>query len=190
MTATDPRTVGVPTELYIAGRWRPSTDGARFPVSRPGHRRDARQRGQRRGERRPGRCGRRARGWWCLGRDAAAPRSEILRRAFELMTARAEDLAELIVAENGKAMPTRGARSIYAAEFFRWYAEEAVRLDRHVSDARPRGAQPDPGAAPAGRRERAHHAVELPGRHGHPQDRPGAGGRLHRHAQARAARPR
>jgi succinate-semialdehyde dehydrogenase/glutarate-semialdehyde dehydrogenase len=61
--------------------------------------------------------------------SATAPRDrgEILRRAFEMMTERAEEIAELIVWENGKALPDAQGESAYAAEFFRWYAEEAVR---------------------------------------------------------------
>jgi succinate-semialdehyde dehydrogenase/glutarate-semialdehyde dehydrogenase len=52
----------------------------------------------------------------------------VLRRAFELMTDRAEQLARLIVLENGKALADARSEVAYAAEFFRWYAEEAVRL--------------------------------------------------------------
>ncbi|MFP5333346.1 MAG: NAD-dependent succinate-semialdehyde dehydrogenase [Acidimicrobiia bacterium] len=54
-------------------------------------------------------------------------RSEILRRAFELMTERADELAELIVLEMGKALGEAKAEAAYAAEFFRWYSGEAVR---------------------------------------------------------------
>jgi succinate-semialdehyde dehydrogenase/glutarate-semialdehyde dehydrogenase len=55
-------------------------------------------------------------------------RSEILRRCFELMTARAETLAALISLENGKALRDARGEVAYAAEFFRWNAEEAVRI--------------------------------------------------------------
>ncbi|MSZ10948.1 MAG: aldehyde dehydrogenase family protein, partial [Actinobacteria bacterium] len=60
---------------------------------------------------------------------ATAPRvrSEILRQAFEIMTAEADYLAELVSKENGKALPDAKGEVIYAAEFFRWFAEEAVR---------------------------------------------------------------
>ena len=61
---------------------------------------------------------------------AATPprkRGEILRRAYELMIERAEPLARLMVLENGKALPDARAEITYAAEFFRWYGEEAVR---------------------------------------------------------------
>jgi len=72
---------------------------------------------------------------------ATAPRerSEILRRAFELMTDRAGELAKLISLENGKALVDARGEVTYAAEFFRWYAEEAVRADGTVATA-PSGA--------------------------------------------------
>ena len=73
---------------------------------------------------------------------AATPprqRGEILRRAFELMMQRAEPLARLMVAENGKALPDARAEVTYAAEFFRWYGEEAVRILGSLSVA-PGGA--------------------------------------------------
>jgi succinate-semialdehyde dehydrogenase/glutarate-semialdehyde dehydrogenase len=54
-------------------------------------------------------------------------RSEILRKAFEIMTAEADYIAELISKENGKALPDAKGEVLYAAEFFRWFAEEAVR---------------------------------------------------------------
>jgi succinate-semialdehyde dehydrogenase/glutarate-semialdehyde dehydrogenase len=71
------------------------------------------------------------------GWAATAPRerAEILRRAFTLMTERAEALAELIVTENGKALRDARGEVAYAADFFRWYAEEAVRVSGSVSMA-------------------------------------------------------
>ncbi|MDQ4055563.1 MAG: NAD-dependent succinate-semialdehyde dehydrogenase [Actinomycetota bacterium] len=73
---------------------------------------------------------------------AATPprqRSEVLRRAFELMTERADELAHLISLENGKALTDARGEVAYAAEFFRWYAEEAVRASGSVMTA-PSGA--------------------------------------------------
>jgi succinate-semialdehyde dehydrogenase/glutarate-semialdehyde dehydrogenase len=55
-------------------------------------------------------------------------RSEILRRCFELMIERSEMLATLISLENGKALRDARGEVAYAAEFFRWNAEEAVRI--------------------------------------------------------------
>ena len=66
-------------------------------------------------------------------------RSEVLRRGFELMTARADELAHLISLENGKALTDARGETAYAAEFFRWYAEEAVRASGAVMTA-PSGA--------------------------------------------------
>jgi succinate-semialdehyde dehydrogenase/glutarate-semialdehyde dehydrogenase len=66
-------------------------------------------------------------------------RAECLRRAFGLMTERADALARLMVLENGKALRDAKAEVLYSAEFFRWYAEEAVRMEGSVSVA-PSGA--------------------------------------------------
>jgi succinate-semialdehyde dehydrogenase/glutarate-semialdehyde dehydrogenase len=72
---------------------------------------------------------------------ATAPRTraEILRRAFELMTARSDEIAHLISLENGKALGDARGETAYAAEFFRWYAEEAVRAAGELMTA-PSGA--------------------------------------------------
>jgi succinate-semialdehyde dehydrogenase/glutarate-semialdehyde dehydrogenase len=64
-------------------------------------------------------------GWRVL---APRDRAEILRAAYELMRERAEQLAVLIARENGKALNDARGEVAYAAEFFRWYSEEAVRL--------------------------------------------------------------
>jgi succinate-semialdehyde dehydrogenase/glutarate-semialdehyde dehydrogenase len=54
-------------------------------------------------------------------------RSEILRKAFELMVAESDALATLVSRENGKVFSDAKGEIAYAAEFFRWFAEEAVR---------------------------------------------------------------
>ncbi len=56
-------------------------------------------------------------------------RGEILRRAFELITDRVDDLALLMTLEMGKPLKESRAEVAYAAEFLRWFAEEAVRID-------------------------------------------------------------
>jgi len=61
-------------------------------------------------------------------KTAPRVRGEILRKAFELMSAEADYLAELISKENGKALPDAKGEVAYAAEFFRWFSEEAVRI--------------------------------------------------------------
>jgi succinate-semialdehyde dehydrogenase/glutarate-semialdehyde dehydrogenase len=141
MTSTDldPRVVGVPTDLFIGGTWRGSEDGSRFAVLDPAT-----------GEALASVAnGTVADGLAAVAAaDAAAPawaatpprqRAEILRKAFELMIERTDEIAALMVAENGKAMPDARGETVYAAEFFRWYAEEAVRLIGSVQTA-PSGA--------------------------------------------------
>ncbi len=56
-------------------------------------------------------------------------RGEILRRAFEAIIERADDLALLMTLEMGKPVHESKGEVLYAAEFFRWFAEEAVRID-------------------------------------------------------------
>jgi succinate-semialdehyde dehydrogenase/glutarate-semialdehyde dehydrogenase len=132
-----PETVGVPTQLLIGGEWVDASDGRTFEVDDPSTGDviatvadasvedglaavDAAEAA--------------LPGW------AATPprqRSEILRRTFELMTERTDALARLIVRENGKALSDARGEVTYAAEFFRWFAEEAVRAggDLHTAPA-------------------------------------------------------
>jgi succinate-semialdehyde dehydrogenase/glutarate-semialdehyde dehydrogenase len=61
-------------------------------------------------------------------RSAPRNRSRVLNRAYEIMQERRADLADLITAENGKCTAEALAEIDYASEYFRWYAEEAVRI--------------------------------------------------------------
>jgi succinate-semialdehyde dehydrogenase/glutarate-semialdehyde dehydrogenase len=73
---------------------------------------------------------------------AATPprdRGEILRRAYELITERTEDLALLMTLEMGKPLKESRAEIAYGSEFFRWFSEEAVRISGRYSMA-PNGA--------------------------------------------------
>jgi succinate-semialdehyde dehydrogenase/glutarate-semialdehyde dehydrogenase len=126
---------GVPTDLYIDGAFRPASDGARFDVHDPatgdtiasvaaGTVDDSLAAVTAAHEALPA---------W--GATAPRQRSEILRRAFELMTDRSAEIAELIVRENGKSFADAAGETAYAAEFFRWYAEEAVRSLGSLSTA-------------------------------------------------------
>ena len=63
-------------------------------------------------------------GW---AKTAPRFRSEILRKAFEIMVSEADHLATLVSKENGKVFSDAKGEVLYAAEFFRWFAEEAVR---------------------------------------------------------------
>ncbi len=68
-------------------------------------------------------------------------RSEVLRKTWELMTARLPEFARLITLENGKARTDAMGEAAYAAEFFRWFAEEAVRADGMITHAPASGAR-------------------------------------------------
>jgi len=63
------------------------------------------------------------------GYTPARVRAEILRRTFEIMTAEVETCARLISLENGKAWRDAIGEATYAAEFFRWFSEEASRVE-------------------------------------------------------------
>ena len=139
--ATHEQTVldGVPRALYIAGEWREASGGRTLPVEDPST-----------GE------------TLCEVADASPDdalaalaaaheaqaswrahppreRGEILRRAFEELTRRADELALLMTLEMGKPLAESRAEIAYAAEFFRWFAEEAVRIEGSYSVA-PTGA--------------------------------------------------
>jgi len=118
--------VDTPTRLLIGGQWSAGQRGV-LPVIDPATEQpiaEVADAGVQDGLDAVGAAAAALPGW-----AARAPRErgECLRRAFELMIERAEPLARLMVAENGKALPDARGEIAYAAEFFRWYAEEAVR---------------------------------------------------------------
>ena len=119
----------VPKDLFIGGAWRPAQEGRTFDVEDPST-----------GE------------VLCAVADATPAdglaaleaalkaqeswaqhppreRGEILRRAYEAIMRRREELAVLMTLEMGKPLPESRTEVAYAAEFFRWFAEEAVRVD-------------------------------------------------------------
>jgi succinate-semialdehyde dehydrogenase / glutarate-semialdehyde dehydrogenase len=119
--------VGAPTQLLIGGVWRDSSDGKTFSVDDPATGEVIATVAD--GSVEDGLAAVSAAADALPGWSATPPRqrSEILRRTFELMTQRTEELARLIVRENGKALSDARGEVTYAAEFFRWFAEEAVR---------------------------------------------------------------
>lgn len=72
-------------------------------------------------------------------KTAPRVRGEVLRKTYELMIAQSDDLAMLMSLENGKTLVDAKAEVTYAAEFFRWFSEEAVRIDGSIRNA-PSGA--------------------------------------------------
>lgn len=77
-------------------------------------------------------------------------RANVLSKAFELCTAQLDTIAQLITLENGKAREDAIGEARYATEFFRWYAEEAVRIDGHLGRAPASGARTLVHQKPAG----------------------------------------
>ncbi|WP_245494366.1 NAD-dependent succinate-semialdehyde dehydrogenase [Mesorhizobium sp. M4B.F.Ca.ET.017.02.2.1] len=125
--------------LYIGGRWQPSSEGRVIEVVDPSTEAviavvpDATLADAAAAVNAASKA---AAGW---RETSPRRRSEILRRCFELMTERAEILAALISLENGKALRDARSEVAYAAEFFRWNAEEAVRISGEFGLA-PSGA--------------------------------------------------
>jgi succinate-semialdehyde dehydrogenase / glutarate-semialdehyde dehydrogenase len=123
------------TNLAIGGEWREASDGSAISVLDPstgeeiaavasGSADDARAAVDAAAEAGP-----------AFAAMAPRDRSEILRRAFEIMVSRADSIAELIVAEMGKAYGEARAEATYAAEFFRWFSGEAVRNVGYINTA-------------------------------------------------------
>jgi succinate-semialdehyde dehydrogenase / glutarate-semialdehyde dehydrogenase len=140
----------VPTQLFLGGEWRDASDGKTFDVDNPAT-----------GEiiasvasatvedgKRALDAAEKALPLW----SALKPRErgEILRKAFELIMAQKEELARIITMENGKAMPDSRAEIAYAAEFFRWSSEEAVRVIGDFYRGPSTGARVLVGHKPAG----------------------------------------
>lgn len=127
------------TDLYIGGGWRKASSGESIPVLDPATGAvfaEVASAGVEDGLSAVASAADALPAW---SRTSPRERGEVLRRTFELMMQRQQSLAELIVRENGKAMNDAVAEVRYAAEFFRWYAEEAVRAIGEVSRA-PSGA--------------------------------------------------
>jgi len=118
----------VPTDLFIGGKWLESASGRRIDVMDPSTETPLASVANATPE--EGIAAIDAAAGAAAGWAATPPRqrAEILRKAYELMSGRLDWFAELISLENGKALPDARGEAAYAAEFFRWYAEEAVRI--------------------------------------------------------------
>src|SRR5271170_2783097 len=118
----------VPTDLYIAGHWRAAAAGGTLAVEDPSTQEplvevaDAQEAdalaalaaaADKQAE-------------WAM--TAPRERGEVLRRAYEAIVKETEELALLMTLEMGKALAESRAEIAYAAEFFRWFSEEAVRI--------------------------------------------------------------
>lgn len=122
-----------PTGLLIAGRWIDAT--GQLPVQDPATLRTLAMVGDASVDEALAAVTAAAAAFPAWAARPARERAEILRAAFELMTAELEDCARLIVLENGKAWNDAMAEARYAADFLRWFSEEAVRIEGGFRDA-------------------------------------------------------
>ncbi len=118
----------VPTDLFIAGQWRAASGGGTLAVEDPATTETLVEVADAQAQD--------ALAALAAAADAQArwavhpprERGEILRRAYEAIVERTDDLALLMTLEMGKSVAESRAEISYAAEFFRWFSEEAVRI--------------------------------------------------------------
>ncbi len=117
----------VPTGILVGGQWRDASDGGRFDVENPatGEILASVASGTADDARAGLAAAAQAQESWA--RTPSRGRSEVLRRSFDLVTERAQDLALLMTLEMGKPFAESLGEVRYGAEFLRWFAEEAVR---------------------------------------------------------------
>jgi succinate-semialdehyde dehydrogenase/glutarate-semialdehyde dehydrogenase len=140
----------VPTQLLIGGRWVDAAGGETFEVLNPADEQVLTRVAD----------GTPADGERALAAAAAAQqewratepraRGEILRKAFELLTERADDFARLMTLEMGKTLAEAKGEVTYGAEFFRWFSEEAVRVHGRYAEAPLGGSRLITMKAPVG----------------------------------------
>src|SRR5215207_9332301 len=141
MAAYDNLLANVPTDLWIGGQWKKSSDGARFDVIDPATERKIASVASASIDDAKAALDAAAAAFGPWAAKKPRERGEILRKAFELIMRDAERLAKLITIENGKALSDSRGEVAYAAEFFRWNAEEAVRNLGSLSRAPASGAR-------------------------------------------------
>ncbi len=118
----------VPKDLYIGGSWRPAASGATFAVEDPSTQLPLVEVADASTDDALAALSAAADAQREWAASAPRERGEILRRAYEAILARAEELALLMTLEMGKALAESRAEIAYAGEFFRWFSEEAVRI--------------------------------------------------------------
>jgi succinate-semialdehyde dehydrogenase/glutarate-semialdehyde dehydrogenase len=130
----------VPTDLFIGGQWRAAEGAGTLPVEDPAT-------GQTLVEVADGQpsdamaalaAASDAQKEW--GAHPPRERGEILRRAFQAIVEKTDELALLMTLEMGKSLAESRAEITYAAEFFRWFSEEAVRIHgRYMTNTTGKG---------------------------------------------------
>ncbi|GAP60759.1 succinate-semialdehyde dehydrogenase [NADP(+)] GabD [Arthrobacter sp. Hiyo1] len=129
MTITAPLLEELQVDLFIDGQWTLSSSEKRFRVENPAtletlaHVADGTPEDAQRAIEAAGA----AQASW--GKTSPRFRADILRKAYELILSRAEELAAIMTSEMGKPLAEAKAEISYGAEFFRWFSEEAARID-------------------------------------------------------------
>jgi succinate-semialdehyde dehydrogenase / glutarate-semialdehyde dehydrogenase len=131
----------VPTDLWIGGKWRKASDNQRFDVIDPATESKITSVASASVEDAKAAVDAAADAFEGWAARKPRERAEILRKSYELIVRDAERIAKLITIENGKALSDSKGEVLYSAEFFRWYAEEAVRNIGEVSRAPSTGAR-------------------------------------------------
>jgi succinate-semialdehyde dehydrogenase/glutarate-semialdehyde dehydrogenase len=139
--STEQRVVeDVPKQLYIAGEWRDPAEGGTLGVEDPATGETLAEVADAQPADAVAALEAAANVQQEWGSHPPRERGEILRRAFEAIKEREDDLALLMTLEMGKPVAESKAEITYAAEFFRWFAEEAVRIEgRYVVNQTGKG---------------------------------------------------
>jgi succinate-semialdehyde dehydrogenase/glutarate-semialdehyde dehydrogenase len=125
----------VPTQLFIGGGWRDASGGATLGVEDPATGETLAKVADATPEDAIAALDAACEAQAAWAAHPPRERGEILRRAFEAITARSDELALLMTLEMGKTIAESKAEIAYAAEFFRWFAEEAVRIEGRYAKA-------------------------------------------------------
>jgi succinate-semialdehyde dehydrogenase/glutarate-semialdehyde dehydrogenase len=128
MTAEQAVLDRVRKDLYIGGQWRPASGGKTLGVEDPSTGKELAKVADATPEDALAALAAAADAQASWAATPPRERGEILRRAYELLLARADDLALVMTLEMGKAIAESKAEINYAAEFLRWFSEEAVRI--------------------------------------------------------------
>ncbi len=131
----------IPTDLWIGGQWVESNTKKRIDVFNPSNGEkitDIADCNDDDSQAAVDAADKAAAGWAATSPRA---RAEILRKCYEKMIENIEWLTYLISLENGKALPDSRSEVLYAAEFFRWYAEETCHVLGEMAMAPASGAR-------------------------------------------------
>lgn len=125
----------VPTKLFIGGEWRDASGGGTFTVEDPATAQPLAQVADATADDAKAALDAAAEAQESWARTAPRVRGELLRAAFEAVTARADEFATVMTLEMGKPLAESRGEVAYGAEFLRWFSEEAVRIYGRYSPA-------------------------------------------------------